>query len=210
MRVTRVAVAVMVAGAVVAGCSGMRGGGKPKAMVAREGVLTRGETLQYVGVDFRRTVFFDPYLKYDDAVHGKIPSWSSHALEDASLKFPMPLSTDFGIVDDLNKKVSEKQFVTIAPDPAKWPLNDDAVRKEIAPWVGKKQSGHALLIVAEQLSKPSGVVAHYVVFDRATGEIVILDQMVGKVGGFGPHNFYLNGLKDVAGHARDTIASLVR
>jgi hypothetical protein len=208
MRVTRVAVA-MVLVAAVAGCSGMRGG-KPKAMVAREGVLSRGETLQYVGVDFRRTTFFDPYLRYDDAVHGKIPSWSSHAMEEASLKFPMPLSTDFAVVDELNKKVTEKQFVTIAPDPAKWPLTDDVVRKEIAPWVGRKNSGHALLIVAEQLSKPTGVVAHYVVFDRATGEIVLLDQMVGKVGGFGPHNFYLNGLKDVAGHARDTIASLVR
>lgn len=210
MRTTKTTlmIAAMMLVTAVAGCHSMHAKAKP--MIAREGVLTHGETLQYVGVDFTRTLFFDPYLRYDDTVQSKIPTWSSHALEDASVKFPLPLSTDFATAERLNKKVTEKQFVTIAPDPAKMALSDGVVQKEIAPWVDRRASGHALLIVAEQVSKPTGVVAHYVVFDRRTGEVVLLDQLVGEVGGFGPYAFYLNGLKDVANHARDAIAGVVR
>ena len=207
MRIARTAVVVALV-VVVAGCAGMRA--KPKAMIAREGALTRGETLQYLGVDFSRAVFYDPYLRYDDTVHGKIPSWSQHALEDEAVKFPLPLTNDFTTSEQLNKKVAEKAFVTTTPDAAKLALSDSVLQKELAPYVDKKKSGHALLIVCEQISKPAGVVAHYAVFDRRSGEVVLLDQVVGEAGGFGPHNYYLNGLKAVATHARKNIDALVR
>ncbi|MBI3770609.1 MAG: hypothetical protein HY271_19235 [Deltaproteobacteria bacterium] len=206
MRATRtmVTLALVVA---VAGCA-LRA--KPKAMISREGILTHGETLTYVGVDFSRTVFYDQYFQFADVAHGKIQSWNQRALEDIQGQFPMPVTSDLAVSDKLNNKVSERAFVTTPPDPAKWALTDSVVHQEITPWVDKKQSGHALLIVAEQLSKPSGVVAHYVVFDRRSGEIVLLDQLTGNAGGFGIHNYYLNGLKDVANHARKAIAALVR
>lgn len=200
-----VAMAIVIS---VAGCAGMRA--QPKAMISREGVLTHAETLTYVGVDFSRTVFYDEYFRFDDVAHGKVQSWNQRALEDIQGQFPMPVANDLAVSEKVNKKIAEKAFVTAPPDPAKWALTDASVRQEIAPWVDKKQSGHALLIVAEQLSKPSGVVAHYVVFDRRSGEIVLLDQMTGKAGGFGIHNYYLNGLKDVANHARKEITALVR
>ncbi len=206
MRVAR-ALGAMAIVMTAAGCA-MHA--KPKAMISREGILTRGETLTYVGVDFSRTVFYDQYFTFDDVAHGKIPSWNQRPFEDIQAEFPMPLTADLAVSEKINKKVNERAFVTTAPDPAKWALTDTVVHQEIAPYLDKKQSGHALLIVAEQLSKPSGVVAHYVVFDRRSGEIVLLDQLSGDAGGFGIHNYYLNGLKDVAKHARKEIAALVR
>jgi hypothetical protein len=207
MRVARAMVVIAIV-VTAAGCA-MRS--KPKAMISRDGVLTRGETLTYAGVDFTRTVFYDPqYFRYDDVAHGKIPSWNQHTLEDIQGQFPMPVTADLAVSEKLDKKVNERAFVTTPPDAAKWALTDSVVMQELAPYVDKKQSGHALLIVAEQLSKPSGVIAHYVVFDRRNGEIVLLDQVTGEASGFGVHNYYLNGLKDVANHARKSIAALVR
>ena len=199
-----VGIAILVAGA---GCASMR---KPHSLVARDGVLTRGETLTYVGVDFSRAVFFDTYFQVDDTVKGKIPSWSQHALDDISGGFPMPVASDLSVSDSLNKKVTARAFPQTAPDAAKMPLTDAAVGNELAPYLAPRNAGHALLIVAEQITKPSGVIAHYVVFDRRSGEIILLDQVTGEVGGFGVHNYYLNGLKDVANHARRGIAAITR
>lgn len=207
MRVARAMTAMAIVMA-VAGCANMRQ--QPKAMIARPGVLTRSETLQYLGVDFSRCVFFDPYFQYNDVAKSKVPSWSQRALEDISIKFPMPVTPDLAITEKRNAKIPESAFKTMAADPGKWALNDTVVHEEIAPWVSKKNSGHGLLIVAEQLSKPVGVVAHYVVFDRKTGEIILLDQLTADCSGFGIHNYYLNGLKAVAARALKEITALVQ
>lgn len=206
MRTRRLAVAVTVLAA-VAGCTTMQ---KPHALVARDGVLTHGETLTYVGVDFSHAVFFDAYFQVDDTINGKIPSWSQHALEDISGKFPMPVASNLSVSDVVNKTVIARAFPSAAPDPVKMPLTDGLVRREITPYLAARNSGHALLIVAEQITKPSGVIAHYVVFDRRSGEIILLDQVTGEVGGFGVYAYYLNGLKDVADHARKSVAAITR
>src|SRR5262249_8146384 len=105
-RVTRVARLVAATGFSmmrVAGWASMRHP-QPKALIARPGILTHGETLQYLGVDFSRTSFFDPYFQYSDVAKGKVPSWSQRALEDISLKFPMPISVDLSISEKHNAK----------------------------------------------------------------------------------------------------------
>jgi len=209
MRVAHVMAATAILTITAAGCAGMRHP-QAKAMIARPGILTRGETLQYLGVDFSRCSFFDPYFQYMDVAKSKVPSWNQRTLEDISLKFPMPVAPDLTVSEKQNAKVPEAAFKTMAPDPAKWALSDAVVHEEIAPYVGKKNSGHGLLFIAEQLSKPVGVNAHYVVFDRKTGEIILLDQMTGEAGGFGIHNYYLNGLKAVAAKAQKEISTLVQ
>lgn len=209
MRVARAMAATAISVMMVTGCANMRHP-PAKALIARPGILSHGETLQYLGVDFSRTAFFDPYFEYMDVAKHKVPSWSQRALEDISLKFPMPLAPDLSVSEKQNAKIPESAFKTMAPDPGKWALNDMVVRQEIAPWVGKKLSGHGLLIVAEQLSKPVGVVAHYVVFNRKSGEIILLDQMTAEAGGFGIHNYYLNGLKGVAAKAQKEITAITQ
>jgi len=209
MKVARLVAATAISMMMVAGCANMRHP-QPKALIARPGILTHGETLQYLGVDFSRTSFFDPYFQYSDVAKGKVPSWSQRTLEDISLKFPMPISVDLSVSEKHNAKIAESAFKTIAPDPGKWALNDSVVREEIAPYTGKKLSGHGFLIVAEQLSKPVGVIAHYVVFDRKSGEIILLDQVQAEAGGFGIHNYYLNGLKGVAAKAQKEISAITQ
>jgi hypothetical protein len=122
----------------------------------------------------------------------------------------MPVASDLSVSDALNKKVTHRAFPQAPPDAAKMPLTDAAVRNELVPYLAPRNSGHALLIVAEQITKPSGVIAHYVVFHRQSGDIVLLDQVTGEVGGFGVHSYYLNGLKDVANHARRAVAAITR
>jgi hypothetical protein len=208
MRVARVMAAMTILLAVAA-CGNMRRQ-PPKAMIARPGALSHGETLEYLGVDFSRCVFFDQYFTYDDVAKSKVQNWSRHTLDDISAKFPMPLDPDLTVSDKRNAKIPESAFKILAPDPGKWALNDSIVHDEIAPYVSKKNSGHGLLFVAEQLSKPIGVVAHYVVFDRKTGEIILLDQTTEEAGGFGIFQYYLSGLKGVAARAQKEITALVQ
>jgi hypothetical protein len=207
MRVARVmaAMAIVVA---VAGCAGMHRQ-PPKAMIARPGVLSHSETLEYLGVDFSHCVFFDQYFTYDDVAKSKVPNWSRHTLDDVSAKFPMPLDPDLTVSDKQNAKITESAFKILAPGPGQLALNDAIVHGEIAPYVNKKNSGHGLLFVAEQVSKPIGVVAHYVIFDRKTGEIILLDQATEEAGGFGIFQYYLSGLKAVAARAQKEISALV-
>ncbi len=209
MRVARGAVATAVAMMAVAGCAGMRHP-QPKALIARPGILTHGETLQYLGVDFSRAAFFDTHFQYTDVAKSKVPSWSQYALSDPSLKFPMPVTPDLATSDKLNAKIPESAFKIMPPDSNKWALNDGTIHEEIAPYVGKKNSGHGLLFVAEQVSKPVGVVAHYVVFDRKTGEVILLDQMVAEAGGFGIHEYYLSALKEIAAKAQKEITAITQ
>ena len=54
------------------------------------------------------------------------------------------------------------------------------------------------MIVAEEISKVQGVWTHIILFDRSTGSIIAAEQLNTEPGGFGVHNFYLNGLKDAA------------
>jgi len=206
-RVARLAAATAVSMMMVAGCANMRHP-QPKALIARPGVLTHGETLQYLGVDFSRAAFFDVHFQYADVAKTKVQSWSQYALSEA--QFPMPVNADLAITDKANSKIPESAFKVTAPEPGKWPLNDSVVRGEIAPYIGKKNSGHALLIVAEQVSKPVGVNAHYVVFDRKSGEIVLLDQMTAEAGGFGIYEYYLSALKAVAAKAQKEISAITQ
>jgi len=209
MRVARVVAATAISVVMVTGCANMRHP-PAKALIARPGILSHGETLQYLGVDFSRAAFFDTHFQYADVAKSKVPSWSQYALSDPGLKFPMPVTAELAVSEKMNAKIPESAFKVMAPDPGKWALNDSVIREEIAPYVGKKNSGHGFLIVAEQVSKPVGVGAHYVVFDRKSGEIILLDQTVGEAGGFGIHEYYLSALKQIAAKAQTEITAITQ
>jgi hypothetical protein len=180
----------------------------PKPMVARPGGLAAGDTVDYLGVNFATATFYDPAFDYQDLVRSKIPSWNARALEDIVSEFATPIRADVAISAEINEGVREAALLTSPSTVAPRVLDESMVQQEIRPYVGPKHSGHGLLLVAEQLVKPYGV-AHYVVFDRSTGEIVLLGQVKAEAGGFGPHNYYLNALKGVAAEARSAVNALV-
>jgi hypothetical protein len=180
----------------------------PKPMVARPGGLAAGDTLDYLGVNFATATFYDPAFEYQDLVRGKIPSWNARALEDIVNEFATPIRADVAISAEINEGVREEALLTSPSTVGPRALDESIVQQEIRPYVGPKHSGHGLLLVAEQLVKPYGV-AHYVVFDRNTGAIVLLGQVKAEAGGFGPHNYYLNALKTVAEEARRAVNATV-
>jgi hypothetical protein len=173
--------------------------------------LVATEPLYYLGVDFTHATLYDPSFQYGDLVNGKIPSWSRRTLEDLieAEDFRMPIESDLATSAARNTTVKTAALLDHPASDQPGELDRATVRKEITPYVDERHHGYALLFIVEQISKPT-VLAHYLVFDRRDGEIILMQRAMGRTSGFGPHDFYLNGLKDVADKACRNVNALVR
>lgn len=169
------------------------------------GSLAGVNEIVYVGSDYSGAVFYDPYIEYNDLVNSKIPSWNRRALEDVLLEAPVRINSDLDVSTERNKTIESSAVLMGPTTPAPKTLNLDVLRQEISPYVSASKSGTALLFVVESVIKDYGFISHFVVFNRANGEVILWDQGMTQPGGFGVHNYYLNALKEQVENAMSAI-----
>lgn len=180
---------------------------KPPVQVT-PGALAGVNQLDFLGVDFSRARFYDPNFIQEDVVNGKMPSWNRKVLEDIITKYAIPVQFDIETAETRNKKVGKDAFSMTPVAPGGTP-SQAQVQEWLKPYVGKTKKGYGYVIFADTLSKPN-VTATSVVFERANGRVIMLDQQTAEAGGFGVHNFYLNGLKAIAKRDQAAINAMVK
>ena len=184
---------------------------QPGERVARHpGALTNVDQLTYLGADFTKAEFHGPHLNHARLVDGMLVSWSMRALEPVLHDFSIPITHDLALSEERNRSVAAEQVHSKLPPSG---LHDRLLAKptdkqwaaEVVKDYTDEEGGYALLFVVEAVAKGTGMAAHWVVFNRASGDILLADRAVRDPSGIGVHNFYLNALKRIAKMTAESI-----
>ncbi len=170
----------------------------------------------FVGVDFSRASFYDEHLlkgramtehgwdePTTDLVQNKIPSWNRECAiffgeAPSSVGWPHEMDVDLGTSDQINKGIAVTAVKWGPPPVSDLPaLTPELLSAEVKPYLSPDSHGElGALLFVDQISKPVGAIAQFIVFDRATGQVLMAKRYETKASGFGLRNYYLNALKD--------------
>ena len=170
--------------------------------VAKES-MRQVNQLTYLGVDFSHAGFADPWFT-EERLYKRVYKWSEQTMKVEHKYFDFFITSDLKISDRRNEEIRDSDIRAWPAMLEPFNLTTETVEAEVRPYL-KKGAGVALLIVVEDMVKKYGIAAHYIVFNRGTGEILLTDQIIEKPRGFIPHIAYLKALRKVARHARKVI-----
>jgi hypothetical protein len=171
----------------------------PRPLYVRSDALRANDAYVFYGLDFSRARFSDAYFRYEDLLQGKVPRWnewvSGQALAELS---PIAASQSLQTSVERNRALANSALTSVAAPWAALPI--EGLKEEVAPYVDGTD-GKGILVVVECLSKANGVAAHTVVFDRKSGELVLVTQETGEGDGFGVYDYYRTPLAAIAKRA---------
>jgi len=157
--------------------------------------VAMGEHITFLGIDFSKAEFADPYLQPANLVGDKIPAWNNKVGAKILRTFDqLPAQLDLTTTTAHNVTTPPTALASTTSVPAA-AIALDTVRGELASYVDANAPGKAAVMLVEQVSKERGVWAHMVLFVRATGEPVAIARE-GRLGdGYGVFHFYFTALE---------------
>ncbi len=179
---------------------------RPPSFV-KPGSLPVGTAITLYGVDFTRTVFADRHFTYERLMGELLPNWNRDltvAMRDEVDGHP--IGVDLGSSAARNGWLGPAAMVQI-PAPAYRLPAPAQISAEIAPYAQVHRQGIGMVLFVDQIAKEEGVFGHYVVFDAATGEVLVVGQAAARGDGWGLYAYYFNPLRKIAISAASAVAA---
>ncbi len=178
------------------------------AQSANEALLA--DEITWYGIDYSRVKLIGEFSQFGEAgvkseseIRDKyFPAWNELVLKEAS-KYNIKSAFrkdnviyDLDVVNLRNSKVNPGHLISLSDNDQNH-LNEDAIQAVVSEYPASGK-GYGLVFIAESLDKRRETGSYYVVlFDRATGKVVLNKRFEGKAAGFGIRNYWARSYYEV-------------